>query len=176
MSRKRLSPNNQPKNKDVRRSRQPKGASLSYRYRLLAIVCGMCLIIGFFVAARQHFSSIDLSIKNSRLRKMSDELESDKRRLLLTKEIALSPSEIKKAAQKIGFKAMTAAANIPIFNSVAVKTEKPRAEKSSAAQTKPTAVVKTIEPAAVEKTPAKKIREEKPAELKIKKDAVQTAR
>lgn len=175
MSRKKISPNNQTKN--VRRRRPQKGVSLSSRYRLLMIVCGMCLIAGFFFAARQHFSSIDFSIKNSRLRKMSEELESDKRRLLLSKEIALSPSEIKKAAQKIGFKAISAS-NLEFLRPAAAagKQEKPGVVKSDAAKPKQSVAGKTVEPAAAEKVPAKKIKEEKSAEAKIKKETAQPAK
>jgi hypothetical protein len=72
------------------------------------------LVVGFFFAARSHFSSIDFGIKNSRLRKQIEELEADKRRLILSKEIALSPAEIKKAAKRIGLTEMTAS-NIEVY-------------------------------------------------------------
>jgi AmiR/NasT family two-component response regulator len=75
----------------------------------MIVVAGAILVVGFFFAAQQHFSSIDYGIKNSRLRKQIDELEAEKRRLLLAKEVSLSPSEIKKAARKMGFMRMTAA-------------------------------------------------------------------
>lgn len=173
MSRKKISANSQTKNAR-RKTKSPRGASLSYRYRLLMFGCGLCLIAGFFFAARQHFSSIDFSIKNSRLRKLSEELESDKRRLLLTKEIALSPSEIKKAAQKIGFKAMTAG-SAGIVRPAAAKPAKPRAEKPDAPKSKQSEAIKAAE-AATEKVPAKKTREEKPAEAKIKRETSQPAK
>jgi len=57
----------------------------------------------FFFAGRQHFSSMDYGMKNSRLRRQIDELQAEKRRLLLAREISLSPAEIKKAAKKVGF-------------------------------------------------------------------------
>jgi hypothetical protein len=60
------------------------------------------LVSGFFFAGRQHFSSMDYGMKNSRLRKQIDELESEKRRLLLAREVSLSPAEIKKAVKKTG--------------------------------------------------------------------------
>ena len=41
-------------------------------------------------------------MKNSRLRKQVDELEAEKRRLLLAREVSLSPAEIKKAAKRSG--------------------------------------------------------------------------
>lgn len=73
------------------------------RYSVLTVICGSVMILGFFFAARQHFSSIEYGIKNSRLRKQLDELEAEKRRLLLAKEVSMSPIELMKAARKIGF-------------------------------------------------------------------------
>jgi len=72
-------------------------------------VCAVTLVCGFFFAARQHFSSMDFGMKNSRLRKQVDDLEAEKRRLLLAREISLSPAEIKKAAKKTGL--MTSSRN-----------------------------------------------------------------
>ncbi len=102
------------------------GDPIPWKYCLLTLCCGLLLVVGFFFAARSHFSSIDFGIKNSRLRKQIDELEGDKRRLILSKEIALSPAEIKKAAKKIGLTEMNAS-NIEIYrpNPNAVK-EKPK--------------------------------------------------
>jgi hypothetical protein len=97
MSRKKISQTNQKK-KPIHR-----GNPIPWRYCVLTLICGLFLITGFFFAAGQHFSSIEYSIKNSKLRKQLDELEADKRRLVLAKEIALSPAEIKKVAKKIGF-------------------------------------------------------------------------
>ena len=45
---------------------------------------------------------MDFGMKNSRLRKQIDELESEKRRLLLAREVSMSPAEIKKAAKRAG--------------------------------------------------------------------------
>jgi hypothetical protein len=122
MSRKSLS-----KNKDrIKRDRDP----IPWRYCLLTLVCGLILVVGFFFAARQHFLSIDFGIKNSKLRKQKDELESAQRQLLLAREIALSPIEIKKMAKKIGLTEMTAA-NIEVFRAETIdKQEKPKAEKN----------------------------------------------
>ena len=85
----------------VRAKRQQSGSSRLRSYSLM-FVCAAMLVCGFFFAARQHFSSMDFGMKNSRLRKQVDELEGEKRRLLLAREISLSPSEIKKAAKKTG--------------------------------------------------------------------------
>lgn len=83
--------------------------TMSLPFTIMIVVAGAILVVGFFFAAQQHFSSIDYGIKNSRLRKQIDELEAEKRRLLLAKEVSLSPAEIKKAARKMGFSRMTAA-------------------------------------------------------------------
>lgn len=80
----------------------PKPA-LSWTYYLAAAVACTVLVAGFFLAARQHFSSVDFGIKNSRLRRQLDELQSEKRRLLLTKEVTMSPGEVRKAAKRVGF-------------------------------------------------------------------------
>lgn len=100
---------------------------IPWKYCLLTLACGLMLVIGFFFAARSHFASIDFGIKNSRLRKQIEELESDKRRLILSKEIALSPGEIKKAAKKIGLTEMTAG-NIEVYRPAPPK-EKSKTEK-----------------------------------------------
>ncbi len=77
--------------------------SKNWRVYSLILVCGLLLLTGIFLAGRQHFSSMDYGMKNSRLRKQIDDLEAEKRRLLLAREISLSPIEIKKAAKKVGF-------------------------------------------------------------------------
>lgn len=73
-----------------------------WRTYSLIFVCGMLMVAGVFFAGRQHFSWMDYGMKNSKLRKQIEELEGEKRRLLLAREISLSPMEIKKAAKKIG--------------------------------------------------------------------------
>jgi len=86
-----------------KRERVPRQPRISWKFYCLTLICGTMLVAGFFFAARQHFSTMDYGIKNSRLRKQIDELEAEKRRLLLNKEIALSPPELMKAARKLGF-------------------------------------------------------------------------
>ena len=96
-----------PTTSRIRINRETQNMSLPFT--MMIVVAGAILVVGFFFAAQQHFSSIDYGIKNSRLRKQIDELEAEKRRLLLAKEVSLSPAEIKKAARKMGFSRMTAA-------------------------------------------------------------------
>ncbi|MEJ7624443.1 MAG: hypothetical protein WKF34_10670 [Pyrinomonadaceae bacterium] len=74
----------------------------SWRTHVMMFVCASLLVSGFFLAARQHFSSMDFGIKNSRLRRHIDDLEAEKRRLVLARETSLSPGEIKRAAKRAG--------------------------------------------------------------------------
>jgi hypothetical protein len=75
---------------------------LSWTFILLVIVCTCVVATGFFFAARQHFTSMDYGIKNSKLREQLRSLEAEKRRLLLAREVASSPVAIRKAARGLG--------------------------------------------------------------------------
>lgn len=97
-------PANPNKTSGVKRERDP----IPWKYCVLTLVCGLLLVGGFFVAARQHFSVMDFAIKNAKLRREKESLESEQRRLYLTREISISPAEIKKAAKKIGLQELTA--------------------------------------------------------------------
>ncbi|MGE3466741.1 MAG: hypothetical protein AB7J13_07390 [Pyrinomonadaceae bacterium] len=77
------------------------------RNYLLIATCGVLLVSGFFFAGRQHFSSMDYGMKNSKLRRQVDLLQAEKRRLMLAREVSLTPNEIKKAIQKVGFRSST---------------------------------------------------------------------
>ncbi len=149
------------------------------RYCLLTLACGIILVVGFFFAARQHFSSIDYGIKNSRLKKQIEELETDKRQLILAKEIALTPSEIKKAATKLGLTAMTAS-NIEVFRPTLINDagEKPKVEKADYTKPKTAAAPPKTNEAKpdvkkpekeTKKTPEVKSEKEKPAAKPAKK-------
>jgi hypothetical protein len=67
------------------------------------VVCCSVLVAGFFFAARQHFSSMEYGLQNSRLRRQLDELQAEKRRLLLNREVTLTPAELRKAVRRVGF-------------------------------------------------------------------------
>lgn len=122
------------KSRKIQTTRKPlikrEREQVSLKYIAIASVCGIILAAGFFGAARQHFASINYGINNSKLKKQVDELKSEQRRLQLSKEIALSPAEIKKSAKRIGFTEMTAN-NIQTFSAekTAVElSEKPETE------------------------------------------------
>lgn len=169
MSRKQTSQNNSSK-----KTKNERG-SIPWRYRLLIFVCGLFLVGGFFVAARQHFSSIDYSIKNSRLRKQIEELEADKRRFLLAKEVALTPSEIKKAAKKLGLTEMTAS-NIEVYRAVSDMSTGSQADKSVDIKLKPPIVNKSSDVKPAERKPEKDEKKPKDAASGKEKSSVKKAK
>lgn len=71
------------------------------------------------------------------MRRQIEELEAAKRRLLLAKETTLSPSEIKKAAKKIGFREMTAS-NIEIYRPTPERTTSEKSLTKKTVDAKPT--------------------------------------
>lgn len=76
-------------------------------YVMITLIAAAILALGFFLAARQHFSAMELSFRNSALRQQLSDLEAEQRRLTLAREIARSPAEIKRAAARIGFREVT---------------------------------------------------------------------
>jgi len=163
MSRKKISQIN--KRQKTKRQSNP----IPWRYCILTLICGLFLITGFFLAARQHFSSIEFSMENSRLRKQLNELEADKRRLVLAKEIALSHAEIKRVAKKIGFTETTnklAAVPAQINSAVKPRVEKAAEKVKQAVSGKIEAIKKAVEIPAreaikINKSPVVKDRQEK---------------
>lgn len=118
------------KSNNVQRQRDP----IPWRYCLLTIVCGLILAIGFFFAARQHFSAIEYGIRNAKLHQQRDDLENVRRQLYLAKEVSLSPIEIKKAAKKFGLQE-TAASGMEVvrrkIESIASAAKKVAGQKLS---------------------------------------------
>ena len=139
---------------------------IPWKYCLLTLTCGLVLVVGFFLAARQHFSSIDFGIKNSKLRKQIENLEADKRRFILAKEIAMSPGEIKKAAQKLGFREMSAS-NIEVYRP-SLNNAKDKLKTSLIEKPKQTYLNASVEPKKNALIEPKK--EDKKLEKEAKKD------
>lgn len=98
-----------------------KTAASRWKLYMLMSLCSMIVVSGSFFAARQHFSSWDYSIKNSRLRKQIEDLETEKRRLILAREVALSPNEIKRVAKKFSIDQPEMAAAQPVKPAAAAK-------------------------------------------------------
>lgn len=124
----------------------------SWQYYATATVCCGVLVAGFFFAARQHFSSMEYGLQNSRLRRQLDELQSEKRKLLVTREVSMSPTELRKAVRRIGFMDSPASqvdaiktGNLPIQKTVLEAIGSKKADQS------PTKVVKTVMSAPINK-------------------------
>lgn len=117
-----------------------------WRTYSLMFLCSLLIVAGFFFAGRQHFSSMDYGMKNSRLRKQIDDLESEKRRLLLQREVAQSPAEIKKSAKRAGF---NDAASADTELARAIPENIVKAIGTATAPLKTAGVLKTVEVSAV---------------------------
>lgn len=96
---------------------------LSWGFILLVLVCASVVATGFFFAARQHFTSMDYGLKNSKLREQLRNLEAEKRRLMLAREVASSPLAIRKAALGLGFRNQTDVTAIPVVAKVQPERE-----------------------------------------------------
>lgn len=104
------------------------------------------LVTGLFFAAQQHFYVVDYGMKNSKLKKQIDELEAEKRRLMLAREIALSPAELKRTAKRLGVVSSAAQNDETVKVSAAVKDKaappKPVEQENGSSETNPF-IVKT---------------------------------
>lgn len=132
---------------------------LTWSFMLLVVICAGVVAAGFFFAARQHFTSMDFGIKNSNLREQLQNLETEKRRLILAREVALSPMAIRKAADAMGMCEVTETAAVQITNnnkaitknnSPSIEMAKPVVATSGDAR----AVVRTVMTAPVKTKPA----------------------
>ena len=104
-----------------RNNRKTAAPQTRWRAYVLIFTCALLMISGFFFAGRQHFSWMDYGMKNSRLRKQIDDLQAEKRRLLLAREVQLSPAEIKKAAKKAGLGDDAAVASVTLVSAKEIK-------------------------------------------------------
>lgn len=96
-------------------------SSMQWRLVFLTIVCAAIVAAGFFYAARQHFSTMEFGLKNSKLRKQIEDLEAERRRLILAKEVSLSPLEVTRNATSLGFREQSVAPPTAEM----IKSEKP---------------------------------------------------
>jgi hypothetical protein len=101
------------KRRNIHRVHKPapneRNPSFQWRFVLLTIICVGIVASGFIAAARQQFATMEFGLKNSKLRKQVEDLESERRRLILAKEVSLSPLELKQTAAKLGFREQMAA-------------------------------------------------------------------
>jgi len=113
----------------------PAQQAISWSFILLAILCAGVLAAGFFFAAKQHFTSMEFGLKNSKLRDQIQNLETEKRRLLLAREVALSPLAIRKAARGIGLYQNEPGAAVPVVAKTNVEKTDITAVKVSRSET-----------------------------------------
>src|ERR1041384_5044205 len=79
-------------------------APVPWHYFLMGTICAVIMGIGFFYAAKQHFSSVEYSMKNSEMRKTRQNLEAEQRKLRVEREEVSVPAAIEKAGLKIGLR------------------------------------------------------------------------
>jgi hypothetical protein len=148
-----------------RKTAAPQTPSKRWRTYALMFACSLMMVSGIFFAGRQHFSSMDYGMKNSKLRSQVAQLEAEKKRLLLAREISLSPMELKKAAKKIGINYPAAEG---IVAQVVSSTKEKAAHQAPAVDPQPlviktAAVALTTTGPAVEKADLKVAKVERPA-------------
>lgn len=129
------------------KSRRKTGSGqLTWKFYTVATACVILLLGSLLFAARNQFASITFGFKNAELRKNLEDLQAEKRRLTLDKEKAISPAEISRAAQKLGFTQMTA-------NNIEAVQTRPEVAKN----TKPGAAPATMVASLKDSAPAKKV-------------------
>ena len=82
-------------------------APIPWQYFAMGLFCAAIMAFGFFFAAKQHFSSVDLSMKNSEMRKVKQNLEAEQRKLRVEREEVSAPATIERAGLKIGLRKFT---------------------------------------------------------------------
>jgi len=152
---------------------------LSWSFMLLVIICACVVATGFFFAARQHFSSMEYGLKNSKLREQLQNLETEKRRLLLAREVASSPLAIRKAAHNIGLRDTPQIAAVQVSDKqVSPKSTIPVPEvvKATALKTTDTrAVVPAVLTAPIQSRPTGETRSRIAEPSKDKKEKTEVA-
>jgi hypothetical protein len=142
---------NLPQNKKTaQRVPRREGDPIPWRYCFLTLICGVILVGGFFLAARQHFSAMDYGIKNAKLRQEKENLEARRLNLKYNREITLAPDAIRKAARKYGFREMTA-------SNIDVSSRKPPEKTKPETALKPASENANKETAKIENREEKKI-------------------
>lgn len=148
---------------------------IAWGYFALTVICACLMAAGFFFAARQHFNTVEFGMKNSALRKRVDELQAEKRRLTLAREVSLSPASIRKAARGLGLKERSIETAVAIVAATTPpKTQKPKSPLIAIAATRPPEVVKAVE--AVKASYSESTAKSAPSERSTKKIVLQRER
>ena len=72
------------------------------------LAIGIFMVGGFSIAAQQHFTAYQYSVRNVELQRERNRLRNEQNRLMLEREAALAPAQLEKKAFKIGMKTLTA--------------------------------------------------------------------
>jgi cell division protein FtsL len=78
-----------------------------WRRCLSSVVVGILMVVGFAIAAQQHFAAHEFSVENVKLQREREQLKIEQKRLLLERETALSLDRLKRKAEKIGLQGPT---------------------------------------------------------------------
>ncbi len=144
-----------------RSTRTARKTASRWKLYMLMSLCSLIVVSGSFFAARQHFSSWDYSIKNSRLRKQIEGLETEKRRLILAREVATSPNEIRRVAKKLNLEQPELAVAQPTKPSLPAKEREIPAALASAKQVDKPVAGYTMLTASVRMTSPKPVKAER---------------
>lgn len=85
-------------NRDVRRERD----AHALRRQWLWLACGLLLVGGFVMAARQQVAAVQYGYQSEELRREREFLVREQRRLLLELEESSSPARLEQAARAMG--------------------------------------------------------------------------
>ena len=134
----------------------------------LLLLCGLVLASGFVYAGVQHFGALRLGYETQKLRGDLDKAQAEQKRLLMTREAAVSPIRLEQAARQLGMQPMMPAQIDPLRQ----RAEVAEAKAASASQ--------LIESPAMKKAasaPAKVValKPQKPSSLTIPTSAKPTA-
>lgn len=88
----------QYQNRGLRRERDRR----VLRRQWLWLTCGLVLVAGFVVAARQQVAAVQYGYESESLRRERAQLVEEQQRLLLALEESSSPARLERAAREIG--------------------------------------------------------------------------
>ena len=134
----------------------------------LLLLCGLVLASGFVYAGVQHFGALRLGYETEKLRGDLDKAQEEQKRLLMTREAAVSPIRLEQAARQLGMQPMMPAQIDPLR------------QRAEMAQAKAAPASQLIESPALKKAasaPAKVValKPQKPSSLTIATSAKPTA-
>ena len=89
-------------------NRQGGNSQMTKFHKIVLTTCFALLFVGYFVAAKVHFASMQVNYESETLRSQLTQLDAEKRKLIIAKETASDPAHISRAARGLGLENMTA--------------------------------------------------------------------